>query len=137
MSKYILPKIERATAGESVGGGYAEVAGYGAVGVIIDNCATPLTVKVKAKAGEDGEAQFIGFRYKPLDGETEETEVGAEGLTLAANAGAFVGVVDTDGFGHSGFDRISLELETETDGTIGTYYAFFVPNRYHGDGDNE
>jgi hypothetical protein len=125
-----LPVFERVkVSGNTFGNGYGTLDNYRVAGAIIDGAATAITVKVKAKKGEDGEAAYIGFRYKKL-GEKEYTLADGDGTVIAANGDAIIGVVTADSLAGGEYDRISLELETETGGEIGTFYSFFAQPRY-------
>jgi hypothetical protein len=125
-----LPVFERVkVSGNSLSGSFGELNGYRVVGALIDGAATAITVKVKAKKGEDGEAAYIGFRYKKLD-EKEYSLADKDGITIAANGDAIIGVVTADSLAMGEYDRISLELETEAGGEIGTFYSFFAQPRY-------
>jgi hypothetical protein len=98
---------------------------------LIDKCEAKLTVKVKGKAGEDGTAEYIPFRYKKADGSlTEYTAAPAEGVELAANHGAILAVVTADSLAKKEFDRVSVELTAENDGEIGTLYLLQSQPRY-------
>jgi hypothetical protein len=127
-----FPLVNRQAGGTgTVNSVWGSFENYKVNAAIIDKCEGKLTVKVKGKAGEDGTAEYIPFRYKKADGSLAEyTAAPAEGVELSANYGAILAVVTADRLAKKEFDWIAFELSADGNGEIGTLYFLQTQPRY-------
>jgi len=124
-----LPEIGLQTgSGATLTGAYAGLSDYQVYGAVFAVGDKAVTVKVKAKAGENGTPETVRFRYrKTTDGEW--TDADKEGVEITAE-GQYLAVVTASSLSGTEYDRAAIDLTVADGGTVGTIALFRAQPRY-------